>query len=170
MPEHSPDQTDTPSRAAADLETALAVSRSILDGDWARLDSLLAPSFVYHGDLGEPYSRDQYIGFMQAMKGAMSDMTMDFTHQVSQDGVVSIRFITHARQTGKFMGAPATKKQVEIRGIFMRRVEGGQVLEEWQATDLLWLMTQMGFGSLFGYSVAAGLFHKSAKIPARIDI
>ena len=156
--------------AAADpcVEVALGVSRAILDADWARLDSLLAPGFQYHGDLGQPYSRDEYIGFMQAMKGAMSDMTMDFTHVVSSGDLVSIRFVTKARQTGKFMGAPATKKNVEIRGIFMRRVVDGLVVEEWQATDLLWMMTQMGFGTLMGYTVAAGLLHKSAAIPARI--
>jgi predicted ester cyclase len=152
----------------ANIETALGVSRSILAADWAALDGLLAPDFRYNGDLGEPYTRDQYIGFMQAMKGAMSDMTMDFTHTVAQDDLVSIRFVTKARQTGKFMGAPATKKKVEIRGILMRRIRGGKVVEEWQATDLLWMMTQMGFGTLMGYTIAAGMLHKSAAIPARI--
>lgn len=152
----------------AQVETALAVSRSILEGDWARLDSLLAPDFRYHGDLGDVYSRDEYMGFMQALKGAMSDMTMDFTHIVSDGDLVSIRFVTHARQTGKFMGAPATKKAVEIRGIFMRRIVDGLVVEEWQATDLLWLMTQMGFGTLTGYAIAAGLLKKKSPPPARI--
>jgi steroid delta-isomerase-like uncharacterized protein len=154
--------------ATAGSDTALGVSRAILDGDWARLDALLAPDFTYNGDLGDVYSRDEYIGFMQAMKGAMSEMTMEFTHVVSEGDLVSIRFVTRARQTGKFMGAPATKKNVEIRGIFMRRILDGKVVEEWQATDLLWLMTQMGLGSLMGYTIAAGLLHKKAEIPARI--
>jgi steroid delta-isomerase-like uncharacterized protein len=158
---------DTPAHDP-NVETALAVSRSILAADWATLDSLLADDFSYDGDLGEPYSRDEYIGFMQAMKGAMSDMTMDFTHIVSQGDLVSIRFVTRARQTGKFMGAPATKKDVEIRGIFVRRIVDGLVVHEWQATDLLWMMTQMGFGTLLGYSIAAGALHKSAAVPARI--
>jgi predicted ester cyclase len=160
--------TTTPTTAEANIEVALGVSRAILNGDWARLDTLLAPDFTYDGDLGQPYSRDQYIGFMQAMKGAMSDMTMDFTHIVSQGDLVSIRFVTLARQTGAFMGAPATGKKVEIRGLFMRRIVGGQVVQEWQATDLLWMMTQMGFGTLMGYSVVAGLLKRPAAIPARI--
>lgn len=158
--------TDTPTSTTA--ATALAVSTAILGADWAALDGLLAPGFRYHGDLGDVYSRDEYIGFMQAMKGAMSDMTMDFTHVVADGDLVSIRFVTKARQTGKFMGAPATKKDVEIRGIFMRRVQDGHVVEEWQATDLLWLMTQMGFGTLTGYAIAAGLLHKKSAPPARI--
>jgi hypothetical protein len=40
--------------------------------------------------------------------------------------------VTRALQTGKFMGAPATRKNVEIRGIFMRRVAGGKVVEEFR--------------------------------------
>ena len=152
----------------ADIEIALNVSRTILKGDWKGLDHLLEKNFTYDGDLGIPYSRDEYIGFMQAMKAAMSDMTMDFTHVVAQDGLVSVRFITKARQTGKFMGAPATKKNLEIRGIFMRKVVDSKVVSEWQATDLLWMMTQMGFGTLMGYSIAAGLLKKSSPIPARI--
>ena len=149
-------------------DTALGVSRAILSGDWTALDGLLAPDFVYHGDLGDPHTRDQYIGFMQAMKGATSDIAMDFTHTVTEGDVVAIRFVTTARQTGKLMGAPATRKKVEIHGIFMRRVVDGMVVEEWQATDLLWLMTQMGFGTLLGYAIAGGLLKRSAPIPARI--
>jgi hypothetical protein len=86
---------------------------------------------------------------------------------ISQRDLVSVRFVTTARQTGNFMGAPATKKQLEIRGIFVRRIADGQVVEEFQATDLLWMLTQMGFGSLLGYSIGVGLFHKKAPIPAR---
>ena len=80
---------------------------------------------------------DADLGIMQAMKGAMSDMNMEFTHAV--------------------------------RGIFIRRVVDGIVQEEWQATDLLWLMTQMGFGTLCGYAVAGGLLKKKNAPPARID-
>ena len=158
-------QSDT---ADQNLDTALSVSRAILAGDWPRLDALLAPGFSYEGDLGRPYTRDEYIGFMQAMRAAMSDMTMDFTHTVSSGDLVSVRFVTRARQTGKFMGAPATGKQLEIRGVFVRRILDGQVVQEWQSTDLLWMLTQMGFGTLLGYSVGAGLLRKTPPIPARV--
>ena len=160
--------TENTTSMDSNTQTALGVSKAILAGDWEALDGLLSPDFRYNGDLGDPYTRDEYIGFMQAMKAAMSDMTMDFTHIVSSDDLVSIRFVTRARQTGKFMGAPATNKRVEIRGIFMRRIADGRVVEEWQATDLLWLMTQMGFGTLLGYSVAAGLLKKKSVVPERI--
>lgn len=147
-------------------EVALAVSRSILTGDWATLDSLLGPGFTYTGD-SAVYTRDEYIGFMQALKDAMADMTMEFTHVVADGDLVSIRFVTRAKNVGKFMGAPATRKNVVITGIFIRRVEGDRVVQEWQTTDLLGLMTQMGFTTLLGYAVAAGLFKAQSPPPAR---
>jgi predicted ester cyclase len=147
-------------------ETALAVSRAILTGDWQKLDGLLAEGFTYTGD-SAVYSRDEYIGFMQALKDAMAEMTMEFTHVVAEGDLVSIRFVTRAKNIGKFMGAPATNKKVEITGNFIRRIEGNKVVQEWQSTDLLGLMTQMGFGTLLGYTIFAGLLKKQSPPPAR---
>lgn len=147
-------------------EVALGVSRAILEGEWATLDGLLAPDFTYTGD-GSVYTRDEYIGFMQGLKDAMSDMKMEFTHVLCEDDLVSVRFVTTAKNTGKFMGAPASKKDVTIGGIFVRKIADGRVVQEWQTTDLLGLMTQMGFGTLMGYTIAGGLLKKKAKIPAR---
>ncbi len=147
-------------------ETALSVSRAILNGTFNDLDRLLTDDFTYTGD-GLVLSKNEYIGFMQGLKEAMTDMTMDFTHIVSDGDIVSIRFVTTAKNTGKFMGAPASNKQVVINGIFMRKIVDGKVVQEWQTTDLLGLMSQMGFGALFGYAVAVGLFKAKTKIPAR---
>jgi hypothetical protein len=40
-------------------------------------------------------------------------------------------------------------------------------MQEWQTTDLLGLMTQMGFGTLLGYTVAAGLLKRTSPRPPR---
>ena len=147
-------------------EIALSVSRAILNGKWKELDGLLGDTFTYTGD-SAVYSRDEYFGFMQALKDAMAEMTMEFTHVIAEGDLVSIRFVTRAKNVGKFMGAPATGKNVVITGIFIRRIENGKVVQEWQTTDLLGLMTQMGFVTLLGYTVAAGLLGKQSPPPAR---
>lgn len=147
-------------------EIALAVSKSIMKGDWDTLDSLLADTFTYTGD-GLVFTKDQYIGFMQDLKAAMENMNMEFTHVIADGDLVSIRFITTAKNSGKFMGAPASKKNVTIGGIFMRKIVQGKVVQEWQTTDLLGLMTQMGFGALFGYAVGVGLFKAKTPPPVR---
>lgn len=154
------------SETAYRKEIALAVSRSILKGDWNTLDSLLDEKFTYTGD-GFVFTKDEYIGFMQDMKAAMDNMTMEFPQVVAEDDLVSIRFVTTAKNTGKFMGAPASQKNVTVHGMFFRKIQGNKVMQEWQTTDLLGLMTQMGFGALFGYAIGVGLFKAKPKAPVR---
>lgn len=146
--------------------TALAVSKAIMDGRWDDLDKLLDDNFTYTGD-GFIFTKDEYIGFMQDMKAAFSNLKMSFPNIVAEGDMVSIRFISTAVNTGSFMGAPANKKNLEIHGIFIRKIKDGKVLQEWQTTDLLGVMKQIGFGALMGYSVFVGLFNVKQKRPVR---
>lgn len=147
-------------------ETALAVSHAILEGRWNDLDLLLDKDFTYTGD-GFVFNKDEYIGFMQDMKAAFSNLKMTFPNIVADGDQVSIRFISTAVNTGKFMGAPANKKNLEVHGIFIRKIKDGKVMQEWQTTDLLGVMKQIGFGALFGYAVFVGLFKVKQKRPVR---
>jgi predicted ester cyclase len=147
-------------------DVALAVSYAILEGRWNDLDNLLDIDFTYTGD-GYVFTKDEYIGFMQDMKAAFSNLKMVFPAIVEDANMVSIRFISTAVNTGSFMGAPANKKNLEINGIFMRKVKDGKVMQEWQTTDLLGVMTQIGFGALLGYSIFVGLLKVNSKRPVR---
>jgi predicted ester cyclase len=146
--------------------TALAVSMAILESRWNDLDNLLDEKFTYTGD-GFIFTKDEYIGFMQDMKSAFSNLKMEFPNIMVDGDMASIRFISTAVNTGKFMGAPANKKNLEVHGIFMRKVRDGKVVQEWQTTDLLGVMKQIGFGALFGYSVFVGLLNVKQARPVR---
>lgn len=147
-------------------QTAIAVSRSILEGNWARLDSLLDDNFTYTGD-GYHFTKDQYIGFMQEMRASFSDFEMTLDKTITEEDFVSIRFTSKVVNTGKFMGAPANKKHLTVTGIFQRKVKDGKVMQEWQTTDLLGTMSQIGFGATFGYSVFVTGFKVKQKPPVR---
>ena len=147
-------------------KTALAVSYAILEGRWNDLSNLLDDKFTYTGD-GFVFNKDEYIGFMQDMKSAFSNLRMEFPNILVDGDQASIRFISTAVNTGKFMGAPANKKNLEVNGIFIRKVKDGKVMQEWQTTDLLGVMKQIGFGALMGYSVFVGLFNVKQKRPVR---
>jgi steroid delta-isomerase-like uncharacterized protein len=147
-------------------DVALAVSYAIMEGRWNDLDNLLDKDFTYTGD-GYVFTKDEYIGFMQDMKAAFSNLKMVFPAIVEDANMVSIQFISTAVNTGSFMGAPANKKNLEINGIFMRKVKDGKVMQEWQTTDLLGVMTQIGFGALLGYSIFVGLLKVNSKRPVR---
>ena len=146
--------------------TALAVSYAILEGRWNDLDALLDKDFTYTGD-GFVFTKDEFIGFMQDMKAAFSGLAMEFPNILVDGDMASIRFISTAVNTGSFMGAPANKRNLVVNGIFMRKVKIGKVMQEWQTTDLLGVMKQIGFGALLGYSVFVGLFNVEQKRPVR---
>ena len=133
-------------------EVALSVSKAILNGEWDKLSGILSDDFTYTGD-GMHFNKQEYIDFMKGMKGAFSNMKMEFTHTISEGDLVSIRFITTSKHTGNFMGAAATNKNLEIGGNFMRKIQGDKVMQEWQTTDLLGTMSQMGVGTLLGYAI-----------------
>ena len=143
-------------------DVALSVSKAILNGEWDKLNGILDENFTYTGD-GMHFNKQQYIDFMKGMKAAFSNMNMEFTHVVSEGDKVSIRFITTAKHTGNFMGAAATNKNIEVGGIFMRKVNGNKVMQEWQTTDLLGTMSQMGVGTLLGYAIFGVLFKPKKK-------
>jgi predicted ester cyclase len=146
--------------------TALAVSLAIMNGHWDALDDLLDDGFTYTGD-GFVFTKDEYIGFMQDMKAAFSGLKMEFPHVLVDGNQVSVRFVSTAVNSGSFMGAPANHRNIEVHGILIRRVENGKVMQEWQTTDLLGVMRQIGFGALLGYSVFVGLFNVTQKRPVR---
>ncbi len=150
----------------ASAQTAVAVSRSILEGNWAKLDSLLDDNFTYTGD-GFVFTKDQYIGFMQEMRSAFSDFEMTLDKTIVEGNFVSIRFTSKVINTGKFMGAPANEKNLVVTGIFQRRVENGKVMQEWQTTDLLGTMNQIGFGAMFPYAIFVTGFKAKQKPPVR---
>lgn len=147
-------------------QTAISVSQAILQADWGKLDSLLDDQFTYTGD-GFVFTKDQYIGFMQDMRGAFSNFDMTLEKAVADGDFVSIRFSSKVVNTGKFMGAPANKKNLSVSGIFMRKVKNGKVMQEWQTTDLLGTMNQIGFGAMFGYTIFVTGFNVEQKAPVR---
>ncbi len=153
-------------RTEATRSTALSVSQAILEGRWDELAALLDDGFTYTGD-GFVFTKDEYIGFMQDMKAAFSNLHMEFLHVLVDGDQVSVRFVSTAVNTGSFMGAPANRRNLEVNGIFIRQVKHGKVMREWQTTDLLGVMKQIGFGALLGYSVFVGLFNVEQKRPVR---
>ena len=144
--------TITDENESTTAQTAYAVSRAILEGNWEKLDSLLDTNFTYTGD-GYSFSKDQYIAFMQDMRGAFSNFEMILEKTITENDFTSIRFTSKVVNTGSFMGSPANQKNLVVTGIFMRKIENGKVMQEWQTTDLLGTMSQIGFGATFGYAV-----------------
>jgi hypothetical protein len=50
---------------SANKETALNLSKAIMNGEWDKVDALLDDNFVYVGDGQAPINKQQYIYFMK---------------------------------------------------------------------------------------------------------
>ena len=126
-------------------EIALNLSRAIMNGEWDKADALLGDDFQYIGDGKPAINKQQYLYFMKELLcTAMTKMDMKFLRVIAQDDMVAVDYTNEMTNSGVFFGIPATNKRVMGTGQFMRQVVNGKVVAEWQTTNNLGLMQQLG--------------------------
>lgn len=124
---------------------ALDVSRAIMNGEWDKVDALLADDFVYIGDNKPSLNKAQYIGFMRnILCTGMSQMDMQFLRVVAENDLVAVDYTNDMTHSGMFFGFPGTGKRIRSTGQFMRQIKNGKVCAEWQTTNSLGMMQQLG--------------------------
>jgi predicted ester cyclase len=124
---------------------ALDLSRAIMNGEWDKVDVLLADDFVYIGDDKPALNKAQYVGFMRDMLcSAMTQMDMQFLRVVAEGDMVAVDYTNDMTHSAIFFGIPASGKRVHATGQFMRQIKDGKVCAEWQTTNALALMQQLG--------------------------
>jgi steroid delta-isomerase-like uncharacterized protein len=116
------------------------------EGDLSKLDGLVTDDVVDHqeGMPGQPEGKEGVIFFVNAMRGAFSDIKATVGASVESGDMASAQVTVTAKHTGEFMGVPATDKSVEIEGIDIIRIEDGKCAEHWGVTDNMALMQQIG--------------------------
>ena len=65
-------------------------------------------------------------------------------HQFSGGDYVATRFTARGTHDGEFMGVPATGKDVTVACITISRCRDGKVVEEWELSDTLGALQQIG--------------------------
>ena len=103
------------------------------------IDELLAPDFVDHDLLPdqEP-DRKGYKRGIAEDRDAFSNLTITIEDQIAEgDKVVTRLTWRGAHDRGTFMDLPPAGKKVEVTAIFIHRISGDKVKEEWSASDML---------------------------------
>jgi predicted ester cyclase len=113
--------------------------KEVEKGDLDVIDEVLAHDFVDHDLLPdqEP-DREGYKRGLSEDRAAFSNFEITIEDQIAEGDKVVTRCRwrgTHDR--GKAMGMPPTRKKVEVTAIFIHRIAGGKVKEEWSASDTL---------------------------------
>ncbi len=120
--------------------------KEVEKGNLDVIDELLAPDFVDH-DLRpdqEP-DRESYKRGIVKDRAAFSNLNITIEDQIAEGDKVVTRFTwrgTHDRE--KFMDVAPAGKKVEATAIFIHRISGDKVKEEWSASDMLETRRQLG--------------------------
>jgi predicted ester cyclase len=107
-------------------------------------DEVLAPEFRLHFDSNPEMDRDQAVGALRASLTAFPGITHDIQDQFGAGDRVATRVVARGRHGGDFMGMPPTGRDVEIRAIYINRVEDGRIVEQWLVSDGVGLLQQLG--------------------------
>lgn len=82
--------------------------------------------------------------FSNVVFKAFSGFTTVFEDLLGEDDLVAARWQQSSRNTGAWLGRPATGVTSEIGGISIVRVRNGLIVEEWEERDGLSLLRQLG--------------------------
>jgi predicted ester cyclase len=81
---------------------------------------------------------------VEGYRRALSDFRVTIDQQFSAGDDVATRFTVRGTHDGDLMGTPPTGKEVELTGITVSRCEDGRIVEEWEITDAVGLLGQIG--------------------------
>ena len=113
-------------------------------GNLAALDDLTTPTYTYQ--LGGQPGRDRagMQQFIKMIRVAFPDWRVQIVDIIAEGNMVVIRWQGQVTHQGVFQGIPPTGKQVAVSGINMYRVIDGKVDAEWEQTDSLGMLQQLG--------------------------
>lgn len=114
---------------------------------WEKVwDELVAPDIVLHFnslpesivglEANKAFSKELFEGF-PALHNTIEDI-------VAEGDTIIYRSTLEGKQTGPFLGMPATGKKVTMNDFTMVKIKDGKIKEQWYETNLLSLMQQLG--------------------------
>ena len=110
----------------------------------AAIDQHLAENFVGHDLPSGLNGRAGYKKFVGMFAASFSDTTSIEAHEVISNGdKVAVRWSSTGRQTGEFMGIPATGQRIRLKGIDIFRLAEGKIADLWQEMDILGILQQI---------------------------
>jgi steroid delta-isomerase-like uncharacterized protein len=111
--------------------------------NWDVYNEIHSKDFVAHaGKRSVTLAED-----LQSAKGwrqALPDGKYTIDQMIAEGEMVMVRWTGRGTNTGEGNGLPATGKHIEATGITVLHIVGGKIVEEWNETDMLGLLRQLG--------------------------
>jgi len=111
----------------------------------AALDEIVDANIISHNGLpGLPPGLEGGKMAHMAFSAAFPDGHVATEDLVAEGDKVVERFSFRGTNTGSFLGAPATGKQVTATGVAISRIANGKIVEHWGENDTIGVMQQLG--------------------------
>ncbi len=110
------------------------------------LDETLAVNFVHH-DPSNPADIEGLEGIKQRLAEIMNafpDFHYTIEDMIAEGDKVVVRWTASLTHKGVFEGLPPTGKRAVVQGIYIHRLAGGKMVEDWAIRDTLGLLQQLG--------------------------
>jgi steroid delta-isomerase-like uncharacterized protein len=113
-------------------------------GSAASLDQLTTSTFTYHLGGQLPRDRQALANFITATRHAFPDWRVEVDQAIVDEAMVAIRWHGRVTHRGVFHGLSPTGRTVTVTGINIYAIAGGRINAEWEQTDSLGLLQQLG--------------------------
>src|SRR5215207_2750867 len=113
-----------------------------LEKDLAALEEMMAPDFVDRSLMtGQEPDREGFKHSVAEMFDTFSDISFTIEDQIAEGVNVTTWYTgSSIHDRGPFMGIPPTGKRESFKGVFLHRIVGGKIVEEWSLNDALDVM------------------------------
>ena len=114
-------------------------------GNLERTDEFFAAEYVWHNVSGPDVHGSEGMRQHVAMvRNAFPDIHITADDMIGEGDKVVTRWTIVGTHTGEFVGIPPTDVQVTFTGILISRLAGGKIVEDWENSDVLGLLQQLG--------------------------
>jgi steroid delta-isomerase-like uncharacterized protein len=118
-----------------------------LKGNLDALDEVYAADYVWHRPpLPDVSGLDAVKESMRGMRETYSDLQISYDEMIAEGGSIAYRYTWRGRHTGQSptLPIPPTGKEVTLVGTVVVHVEDGKVVEEFEYSDYLGFLQQLG--------------------------
>ena len=116
-------------------------------GNFSVLKEIIHPEYQYSSPDSQLKGISQLTEFIQTFRNAFPDLGLQIDDLFVSNDRSCTAFTLRGTHKEDFMGIPATKKSVEVKGMVMSRFKDNKISEDWEILDNLSFFQQLGFVS-----------------------
>jgi predicted ester cyclase len=156
---------------SSEAEENKAIVRRFLEehmvkGNLDVIDELAAPDFVDRSLLpGQGPTREDFKGSVAQILEAFPITNFTIEEQIAEGETVVTKYRQSSVHRGEYYGLPPTGKETTEEGIYIHRISGGKITEEWSIIPIVrqWRISRRRYVSASAWSRTLGWRDESSR-------